>query len=232
MLAFGCGDVACKFKLCRSCNSSKKVDSKTASVLSISLASKPGSMLCPTIKSMPKETIEIKLNQKGPEINTLSIQDSISSSFLSRMISFSSLSHIFSPDSQSPMVNSIRKEDLIPDINRIPQFSFSQNNFKSIIDVKPQQDKSLISRKTQSYNDSTFSLNSRNLDYLNHSILQQLLSENRSCGNFQAIVDILTTVYISRTRLGRSFLMESNVKSSKLDLEDLNCFFKTISQMV
>ena len=233
MLAYGCGDLTCKFKLCRSCSSSKKVDSKTASVLAISLASKP-SMLCPAIISMQKESVELKLNQKSPDINATSMQDDISSSFLPRMISFSSLSHIFSPITQSPrpIKKVSSKDDIIPDSNRIPQFSFSQNNFRSIIDVNPQQDKSLISKKTQSYYDSSFSFNSKAIDYLNHAILQQLLSEGRYPGNFQTILDTLTTIYSSRTRLGRSFLMESNVKPSKLDLEDLNCFFTTISQTV
>lgn len=246
MLACGCGNVDCTFKLCRSCSTSKKVSLEMASALAVSLASKNGLMLCPKIKSMGREDIESNVKNQVPKVKPDLLERNISSSFLSKMISFSSLNHIFDPKAQSSKLILNKKNssnDLALESSRMQQLSFSQKGFKNLIENKIPLDKTNIQRskilskesfpvKPISLIDPSFDINSKGLDYLNQQAWKQIVSEYKNSGDLQGVVDKLITIYSSRTRIGRSFLLDTNSKTSELNLNDIDCFYTEISQLV
>jgi hypothetical protein len=220
MLICGCGDVKCKYKLCKSCPTSKKVDAKMASAVAVSLASRPGVMLCPAVKEMKREEMEVLITHA---LNDQSVSEdkNVSSSFLSRMISFTSLSHIFNPVSDSSTLSSKQKNNSNPDLTRS---QFSQK------DVRKSKEIMLPIDKNHPKKAITHLL--KTPDYLNYSNWQQMVSECKNLGNIEALVNCLNTVYSSRTRLGCSFLKDIKNKSSPLDLSALEYFYGTVYQLV
>lgn len=223
MLTCGCGDTICEFKLCKSCSTSQKVDLQMASAVAVCLASRPALMLCPTVQAMKKEDIVgcISHALNNHPVSAASTEKNISS-FLSRMMSFTSLSHIFNPSLESFSLKKSSFESL-----RSHQSSFSQNDLRNLMEIKLPIDKTLS--KIQ---DSALNIKPNIPDYFNNSDWKQLVSEYKKSGNTLQLVDCLNTIYSSRTRLGRSFLMDITSKSSALDLNALEYFYEKVYELV
>ena len=232
MLTKGCRDEKCQFKLCASCPSSKKIDIQKASVLSLSLAAKPSIILCPNIKSRTIDEIESEMIDSYHRKNTESSANGISSTFLSRMISFSSLSHLFSPKSRESQNASTK--DLKIEEKQIQNFILPQTNARSLNDVNIPLDKEQFKKplKITCVQDSFQDKDGIRPEYLKDNIWRQLVSDYKTLENPQKIIYILKTVFSSRTRLGKSFLLTNSSKQSPLDFNDLEQFYSSVFTIV